>query len=711
MVNDHEEIPLRLSIAIPVAVLVLLVLIGAFFINVYISRERARDLQQWEARIGLVADAKVEAIEDFLGRTFDNLQELADNASLQLYLGEVLQARSAGATPPAEFTYLRNLLLDSADRYGYWSGDAPRIAANVAMTSVSGLALLDPDLKPVVATPGMPVIGEKFREPLQRALHGIERQATGLVPDGLDRAVIVFAVPVKAVMGSHPGGGGQPIGLLVGIRDAGRELFPLVNSGAGFAEDNEALLLEMRGDRVVYLSSTKDGAKPMRRSMPVNRAKLAAAQAVSTLDGFSLLDNYLGKPVLQVSRRVARQTWVLAQQVDADQALSESNERRRFLLVSLSLLLLAIVAIAVAAWRHGSSVRARHQAAELRDKAARLQRQTELLHAVTDNIDVLTLLISESHVVVFTNQATAEAVGSTIGDMVDHELTAVLGPATAGELHSAIGQAQQGRERVHRVMSLRFGAHDRIYHAGFIPVARIGHYRDLVLLVFSDITELQRAQTRHAALLRNLVSTLVHVVDLHDPYSAFHSQRLAEVAGAIGREMGLNRDELETLGLAAMLANVGKITMPRELLMKTGPLTPDDEAALRAHVETGLDLLAKLDFEGPVLATIAQKQEHLDGSGYPRRLTAEQMTMPGRILSVANAFVALVSPRAFRQAMPVREAVDRLMRDADTLYDRRVLAALFHIAENLQASWSHWNEEPQPDQSVSLNEGGNDADE
>jgi HD-GYP domain-containing protein (c-di-GMP phosphodiesterase class II) len=75
------------------------------------------------------------------------------------------------------------------------------------------------------------------------------------------------------------------------------------------------------------------------------------------------------------------------------------------------------------------------------------------------------------------------------------------------------------------------------------------------------------------------------------------------------------------------------------------------------------------------------------------------MTMTGRILSIANAFVALVSPRAFREAIPVSVAVDRLMQDADTLYDRHVLAALFHIAENLQESWSQWNHEPQLDQS------------
>jgi len=695
MTDTDAQRPSRLAIAIPMAALIVLVLIGAFFINAYIEQERQRDLQQWESRLWLVADAKVDAIEALLNQSFDDLQELADNASLQLYLGQLLQPGDvpSSGTEAAPLSYLRNLVLASADRYGYWSNDAPRVNANLPLTGTTGLALLDRDFNPVVATPGMPRIGESLYPPLERALIGVGRQASGLLPDDQDRAVIVLAVPVKAVMGSSAGGDDETIGVLVGIKDAAGELFPIVNSGTGFAEDSEAILLEMRDDRVVYLSSTKDGGKPMRRTMPADRTQLAAAHAVQTLGGFGILDNYAGRSVLQVSRRVERQTWVLAQQVDAVQALSESNQRRRFLMTSLSLLLLVIVAIAVAAWRHGSSVRAQHQAAELRNKAAKLQRQTELLHAISDNVDVLTILISESNKIVFTNQATANAVGARIGDLVDNDLNAVLGAATAAELDDGIRQARQARESTHRVTSLRVGATDRIYHASFIPVERIGLHEHPLLLVFSDITRLQRAQRRHQSLLRNLVTTLVQVVDLHDPYYAFHSTRIAEVSVAIGREMGLNRRELETLDLAATLAHVGKITIPRELLTKTEPLTEEEQRQLQGHVETGLSMLKKLDFEGPVLETMAQKQEHLDGSGYPNGLTGEQMTLPGKILAVANAFVALVSPRAFRNAMSVSDAIDRLMQDADRLYDRHVLAALFHIAENLQESWSEWNKQ------------------
>ncbi|MGD8672785.1 MAG: HD domain-containing phosphohydrolase, partial [Thiogranum sp.] len=84
-----------------------------------------------------------------------------------------------------------------------------------------------------------------------------------------------------------------------------------------------------------------------------------------------------------------------------------------------------------------------------------------------------------------------------------------------------------------------------------------------------------------------------------------------------------------------------------------------------------------------------QKQEHLDGSGYPNGLKGDEILLTARILAVSNAFVALVSPRAYRSAVSIEEALERLLRDSDSKYDRHVVAALFHVAEN-RRNWSDW---------------------
>src|SRR5690606_27452370 len=156
--------------------------------------------------------------------------------------------------------------------------------------------------------------------------------------------------------------------------------------GPAFTEDSETLLLRRQDDNVLFLSPTRDSGAGLRRTLPLDRSELAEAAAVLSPGHFVTLDNYQGRRCLQVSRSIRGQDWVLAQQVDADSALSIANERRGFLLTALSLLLLFIAASVVAAWRHGSSVRARQHASEMEEKAAKLQRQTDLLHAISDNI-------------------------------------------------------------------------------------------------------------------------------------------------------------------------------------------------------------------------------------------------------------------------------------------------------------------------------------
>ncbi|HHQ15140.1 MAG TPA: HD domain-containing protein, partial [Chromatiales bacterium] len=680
------------SIVTAVLALALVVGIGASLINLYVNRERDRDLQQWESRLGLVLDAKAQALADRLAADEKALQELADNASLQLYLSQVIQSRKHSEGSPASSAqqgYLRNLLLAEARRHGFMPPDTPAIPANLPPVPMPGLGLFDTGLKPVVMTPGLYALSPPFSDAARQALKTGHSAISAFHRDEQGRPLLAIAVPVRAVLGADRGGMPGPVGVLIAVRDAAHWLFPALATGGTFSQDSETLLLERRGDSVVYVTPTRDGAGPMSKQMPVDRKSLAGAAAVTRPGRFEMLDNYQGRPVLQLSRPVGRKGWVLVEQVDAAQALQESNARRRFLITTLSLVLLSIAALFVAAWRHGSSVRARHRAADLGEIAEKLRKQTELLHAVTDNIDTLILLLDRQSRIVFTNRALADAVGSPIRDLIGNHLSPALGPSMAKELLRAAEQARLPDGPAVQPLRLQFGTQARQYQVSFIPVEQLGNERNLLLVVLTDITELELAQARHANLLSNLVSTLVEVIDLHDPYSAFHSARMAEIADELAAELGLSDQERQTLRFAATLANIGKIMLPRDVLLKTDELSAEERKLLETHVERGLELLHKLDFDGPVLSTIAQKQELLDGSGYPRGLTEQQMSLPGRILAVANAFVALVSPRAYREAVSVNDALEILMSAPDK-YDRHVVAALVHVAQN-RLDWSRWS--------------------
>jgi PAS domain S-box-containing protein len=676
-----------------VAALVMILAGGAMLIGGYVQKERERDLHDWSIRLGLVAESRVDAIENWLQSGQQVLSELAGNASLQLYLLQ-LSERAAGSNPrvePAQLTFLRNLIVATAERSGFAPSEVePAIPANLPVRHASGLALLDRDARPVVSTSGMPEVGTAFRDAVEQAMNKGEAVYSRLVLDSHDRVLLGLALPVPLVVGAN--GDEMHGGVLLGVQSAGQALYPLLSGGAPLTASDESLLVRQEDSQVLYLSPTRDTGVPTRKSLPLDRPRLAAAAALTRPGSFGRFRNYAGREVLATSRPLRSVPWLLVQQVDADQALRESNRHRRFLVISFSLLLFFIAATLVAAWRHGSSVRARHDADELRAKALELQKQTELLHAVTDNAEAYVVLLDDQQRLLFANARLASATGAAPRELVGSTLAGVIGPANVEPLADALEELHRSALAQHCTCRMRIGDDEKALQGTLVPVKRVGERFNATLLVLQDITDLQRAQERHAALLRKLISTLMHVVDLHDPYSAHHTARMVEVAYALGRELKLSEADMRTLDMAASLANLGKIFVPKEVLTKTEPLTEAEQKLVRRHVESGAELLEDLEFEGPVLDTIRQKQEHMDGSGYPGHLCGDQILITARILAVANAFVAMVSPRAYRGRVSIREALDRLLKDAGTRYDRRVVAALFHVAEN-RSEWSAWDNE------------------
>ncbi len=672
-----------------VAALLVILVAGALLINAYIQKERQRDLDDWSIRLGLIAETRVEAIEALLHQQEQALQELAGNASLQLYLWQVSQREATEpAAEPAQLTFLRNLVVASAERYGFADPQQqPAIPANVPLRHASGLALLDLQRHLVVSTSGMPEIGTAFRQAIDRALATGNTRYSRLTLDSHERVLLGIAVPVPMVLGAH--GEGTYSGVILAVLSVEQKLYPVLRSGVPLTASDESLLVQQEDNQAVYLSPTRDGAVPTRKSLPLDREQLAAAAAIAQPGGFGQFRDYTGAEVLATSRPLRSVPWVLLQQVNAGLALQESNRHRRFLITAFSLLLFFIAATLVAAWRHGSSVRALHDADALRTKTLELQKQSELLHAVTDNAEAYVVLLDDQQRVLFANARLAGATSTEPHELVGNTLATVIGPANVEPLADAMEELHRQGVAQHCTHQMLLGGEQKTLQCSMVPVNQVGERFNATLLVLQDITELQRAQQKHASLLRKLVATLMHVVDLHDPHSAHHSQRLVEVANAIGRELQLGEADLDTLDMAANLANLGKIFVPREVLTKTEPLTQAEQELVQRHVQFGVELLEELEFEGPVLDTIRQKQEHLDGSGYPNHLSGDQILLTARILAVANAFVALVSPRAYRGGMNPEAALDSLLKEAGSKYDRHVVAALFHVAEN-GSDWSEW---------------------
>jgi len=177
------------------------------------------------------------------------------------------------------------------------------------------------------------------------------------------------------------------------------------------------------------------------------------------------------------------------------------------------------------------------------------------------------------------------------------------------------------------------------------------------------------------------VEALLKAMEARDPYLMGHSQRMASLAASVAEAMGLEPEVVEHVRLAARLADVGKIGLRTEVMNKPGRLTPEEFDHVQDHVRIGLEILSPLDHLGVVLDYIRDHHEHWDGTGYPRALAGDAISIGGRILAAADAFVALTSRRAYREPRTPTDALDHLRDSAGSLLDWTVYAALRDVIE------------------------------
>ncbi len=172
------------------------------------------------------------------------------------------------------------------------------------------------------------------------------------------------------------------------------------------------------------------------------------------------------------------------------------------------------------------------------------------------------------------------------------------------------------------------------------------------------------------------IRALALALDARDPYTAGHSERVSAISVAVGTQMGLSEDHLDTLRLGALLHDIGKIGISDDVLRKPGALTDEEFEAIKQHPVTGARILRTVPFLAGHLPIVELHHERPDGKGYPHGLHADEIPVLARIVHVVDAFDAMSSARAYRPARSGAEALQELWRCAGSQFDVEVVQAL-----------------------------------
>jgi len=204
--------------------------------------------------------------------------------------------------------------------------------------------------------------------------------------------------------------------------------------------------------------------------------------------------------------------------------------------------------------------------------------------------------------------------------------------------------------------------------------------------VDKDITERKLAEEQLVKTLESLrrsygttIQVMVSAVETRDPYTSGHQKRSADLAISIAMEMGLSTDILESIRMAGPIHDIGKLSIPAEILSRPSKLSEIEYSLVKEHARTGFEILKDVESPWPLAEIVYQHHERMDGSGYPRNLKGNGILMEARILAVADVVEAMSSHRPYRPALGINAALEEIENNKETLYDTDVADACLRL--------------------------------
>jgi putative nucleotidyltransferase with HDIG domain len=192
-------------------------------------------------------------------------------------------------------------------------------------------------------------------------------------------------------------------------------------------------------------------------------------------------------------------------------------------------------------------------------------------------------------------------------------------------------------------------------------------------------SELKKSLEKLGLALDQTVNALASTVEMKDPYTSGHQRRVTQIACAVAEEMGLTHTQVDGIRIAGLLHDIGKISVPSEILSKPGKLTAAEFNLLKDHPRMGHDILKGIEFPWPISNIVIQHHEHIDGSGYPSGLTGSELLLEAKIVCVADVVEAMSSHRPYRPSLGIGSAIEEIKKNRGIHYDADIVDVVLKL--------------------------------
>jgi len=296
------------------------------------------------------------------------------------------------------------------------------------------------------------------------------------------------------------------------------------------------------------------------------------------------------------------------------------------------------------------------------------------------------IIITQDMKVVFANRAAVDNIGYSKGTLTSGTFTSFIHPDDRNMVADYHIKRLNGVE-IPSVYSFRI-----ISQAGTVKWVELNaaviqwENKPATLNFLNEITERRlleeeriNSYKRIQETLRATVHSFALIVETKDPYTSGHQDRVSRLGQAIAKEMDLTTDQQDFVRTASIIHDIGKVSIPSEILSKPTKLSELEFNLIKIHSQSGYDILKDIDFPWPLANAVLQHHERMDGTGYPQHLQGEAILLEARIIAVADVVEAMASHRPYRAALGIDFALEEISRNKGILYDANVVEACLRL--------------------------------
>jgi PAS domain S-box-containing protein len=331
-----------------------------------------------------------------------------------------------------------------------------------------------------------------------------------------------------------------------------------------------------------------------------------------------------------------------------------------------------------------------HDITERKRTELNLKESKELTDAIVENIPLMIFLkeATDLRFVIF-NRAGEELLGYDRKVLLGKNNLDLFPPEQAAHFMAKDREVLDGESGAldipeEPILTAKKG--QRLLHTRKVCIRGADGATKYLLGISEDITERKRTEDELRQTLESLrkavgttIQVMVSAVETRDPYTAGHQVRSADIARAIATEMGFSQEKIEGIRMAGSIHDIGKLSIPAEILSKPAKLSEIEYSLIKEHARTGFEILKDVESPWPLAQIIYQHHERMNGSGYPRNLKGGEILMEARILSVADVVEAIASHRPYRPALGLDKALEEIEKNKGTLYDADVVDACLKL--------------------------------